>query len=74
MHVDTKFMEIKNLLKNIGVGEPVLGTEILKLTVSQEGIYNKLIYNYFNNFWVDKVNNGHGILGCGTLKSAISQK
>ena len=30
--------------------------------------------SYFNNFWMVAIKNGHGLLGLGTLKSAVSQE
>ena len=82
-----RFMEIRIWLKNIGVGMVKNGCShsVLKtLKMSRKNEWNKLIFgvliqiqeteSYFNIFLVVVVKNVRGLLGLGTLISAVSQE
>ena len=85
-----KFMEVKNWLKNFGVGVVKngcshFGHRTLKMAVSQKGIdeinwfFCMLIQIqefkcHFNNYWLGNITNGDDFLGHRTLNLSVSRE
>ena len=70
---------LKSWLKNIGVGVVKNGCDHPGLS-SKMGVTTQVFLQklkkakiYFNNFWMVVIENGRGLVGLRTLKSAVSQ-